>query len=204
MVFAGTLYLLRHGETLWNRERRLQGRADSPLTERGEAQVRAMAERLAAELDGQPPPRLACSPLGRARRSAALVAERLGWPPERFAVEPCLAEIAFGHWDGLTWEEIQRDHGEEQRRRAADRWNVAVGGGESFAAAGERVRPWLAAIAPAEVVVAVCHGALGRVIRGLYGGLPPAETLALDEPQDAFFRLSGGRIERLPSPGAAD
>lgn len=199
--FPGTLYLLRHGETVWNRERRLQGRADSPLTERGIAQVRAMADRLAAELASAPPSRLVCSPLGRARQSAAIVAERLGRPATHLEVEPRLAEIAFGHWDGLTWEEIQRDHSEEQRRRAADRWNVAVGGGESFAQATERVRPWLLSLEADRTVVAVCHGALGRVIRGLYGRLPPTETLALDEPQDAFFRLAEGRIERLSSIG---
>ncbi len=46
-------------------------------------------------------------------------------------------------------------------------------------------------------LVAVAHGATRRVLRGLYAGLGEAETLALAEPQDAFFRLHGGAIERI-------
>ncbi len=201
MPAAGTIYLLRHGETIWNREGRLQGRADSPLTERGRAQARAMGDRLALELAGGAAARLVSSPLGRAQQSAALVAERLGRPLTDIEIEPRLAEIAFGVWDGLTMAEIERDHGEAWRRRAADRWTVATPGGESFEAAAGRVAPWLAAIGEGDLVVAICHGALGRVIRGAYGRLQPLDTLALDEPQDALFRLSGGLIERLATVG---
>jgi probable phosphoglycerate mutase len=66
-VTGGGILLVRHGETEWNRERRIQGRLDSPLTERGVAQARAMG-RLVASLPDATSARIVASPLGRAQQ----------------------------------------------------------------------------------------------------------------------------------------
>ena len=193
------IYLMRHGETAWNVELRLQGRLDSPLTEKGQRQGAAYGRRLSAERLALDRLRIVCSPLRRARHTAEIALAELGLPHDRIEIEPRLSEFAFGAWEGLNWEEIQRDHLESYERRKADRWNVRVPGGESFADVAVRVAAWLGEHDDGSTWLAISHGATARVIRGLYGGFAPPETMALPEPQDRIFRLSQGRIEEMLS-----
>ena len=93
------VYLVRHGETEWSRDRRFCGTSDPPLTERGERQARALARRLL----GEPIGRILTSPRGRATRTAAVLGDTLGLPVE---IVPLLGEANFGGWEGLTREEI--------------------------------------------------------------------------------------------------
>ena len=194
------IYLVRHGETEWNRERRMQGHLDSRLTPRGEDQARAMGRALARLVDGDV--KMVASPLGRTRRTAALIRAELGLAPEDIPIDDRLQEQTWGAWDGLTLDEVEaRDPGALAHRRqdTHHHWNyVPPGGGESYAMLAARVGDWLDALAPGGgPLIAVAHGAVGRVFRGHYLGLSPAETLALDQPQNAFYRLHGGAIERI-------
>ena len=193
------IYLVRHGETEWNRERRMQGHLDSRLTARGEDQAGAMGCALARLVDGGGFAMVA-SPLGRARRTAALIRAEIGLADD-CPTDDRLMEMTWGAWDGLTHDQIEaRDPGELTRRRQ-DTWHhwnyVPPGGGESYAMLMARVGDWLDGLAPGGPLVAVAHGAVGRVFRGHYLGLVAAETLALDQPQDAFYRLHGGAIKRI-------
>ena len=96
------LFIVRHGETEWNREGRIQGHRDSPLTARGLAQARAAAERLASErLEA-----LYSSDLGRARRTASEIGALTALP---VVLEPALRERSFGVHEGKTWDEIARE-----------------------------------------------------------------------------------------------
>jgi probable phosphoglycerate mutase len=61
----------------------------------------------------------------------------------------------------------------------------------------DRARRWLATTAAGPDLIVVSHGAFGRVLRGIYSGLDPGQTLAQEEPQDSIFRLSGGSIARI-------
>ena len=130
------IYLLRHGETVWNRAGRFQGHGDAPLTAEGVAQARAMGRRLAQEELGGA--RLISSPLYRAWQSAVLVAEALSLDPHAIEFEPRLMEVGFGEWEGLTREEIKARALDEWRARKADVWNHVPPGGESFAQAEVR------------------------------------------------------------------
>ncbi len=98
------IYLLRHGETEWNREGRLQGHGDSPLTERGMAQAVAMggAVRRAVVEAGEDPAAytLVSSPLGRALATARCVSAVLGSDPAALVEEPRLMEHGFGAGQG--------------------------------------------------------------------------------------------------------
>jgi broad specificity phosphatase PhoE len=95
-----TLLLVRHGETDWNADGRLQGQTDRPLSEFGRRQARQLAEELAGEeLDA-----IYASDLARARETAQIVAERLGLP---VALDPDLREKDWGNWEGLT--AVERD-----------------------------------------------------------------------------------------------
>lgn len=189
------IYLVRHGETEFNRERRLQGHVDSALTERGLAQARAVGERLKA-LTAQAGGgwRLLASPLGRARRTAQIIAERLGIADVE--IEPRLIELSWGAWDGRLRDELAAAHPDTFGRT---NWAFHAPTGETYEEMCARLSAWLREL-PAEPerrVIAVSHGVTGRVLRGLYAGLPEEQVVTQDVPQDAVFRLAGGAIERI-------
>ena len=195
------IYLIRHGETVWNSERRMQGQADSPLTPRGLEQVRANAATLAREIDDPGRFALVASPLGRAWQSAVIVAGGLGLDPRRIAFDDRLKEHSFGTLEGRTMDEIEAGDPGFWARRAADHWNWQAPGGESYALLDRRVGAWLAEQTPGADLIVVCHGMVSRVLRGRYAGLAREETLVLSESQDALWRLDGGRIETLVAGG---
>ena len=190
------IYLVRHGETEWNRAGRMQGHLDAPLTPRGEAQARAVGETLRdMGVDGFD---LVASPLGRTRATAAIIASTLGRDPETIATDARLMEMTWGAWDGLTLAEIEaRDPG-AMAQRHADHWNYAPpGGGESYVKVALRVTDWLAGLDADRPLIVISHGGTGRVVRGLYAGLDHAGTLAQEEPQDAFHLLRDGLVGRI-------
>jgi broad specificity phosphatase PhoE len=191
------LYLVRHGETAWNREGRVQGHHDSPLTERGIAQARRVGETLALLLDGQAPIVLVASPLGRARQTTGLIVEALGGRVAELRLDDRLKEIGWGRWEGLTRAEIEAREPAALAAHDGDPWTVAPPGGESWSMLSLRVAGWLASVAHEQRLVVVGHGAWGRALRGLWLGLHPDATLALEQPQDALFRLAAGTISRI-------
>jgi broad specificity phosphatase PhoE len=188
-----TILLLRHGETEWNLERRYQGRFDSPLTERGAAQARAIG-RLLAGLPAAAAAPIVASPQGRARRTAEIVREELG-SVGAVRIDERLRELTLGSWDGLTYGEIEAAStgifadGPEWCFRAPD--------GESYDAFAARVGTWLGEQDDAAPIIVIAHGLVSRVLRGLYAGLPRAVALTLPVPQDRIYRLSNGAIEQL-------
>jgi ribonuclease H / adenosylcobalamin/alpha-ribazole phosphatase len=148
-----TTVLLRHGETSLSPERRFAGRGDIPLTEAGVGQAAAAAQRLAARGDlGM----IVSSPLQRARRTAEAVAAAAGVP---LVVQDAWAETDFGQWEGLTFPEVAERWPDEAAAWVAQS-EVAPPGGESIAAASERVLAGLAALLaahPGETVLIVSH-----------------------------------------------
>jgi len=95
-----TLLLVRHGETDWNAEGRLQGHTDRPLSDYGRRQARRLAE----ELEGEELEAIYSSDLVRAHETAEIVGERLGLP---ISLEPALREKDWGSWEGL--DAVERD-----------------------------------------------------------------------------------------------
>src|SRR5947209_10226458 len=100
------IYLFRHGETVWNAEKRAQGHLDSPLTAAGRAQAKAMGRALAHELAqaGYAPSMVIvrASPLGRVRETLALAAAAAGLVHEEACHDHRLREMSWGEWDGLN------------------------------------------------------------------------------------------------------
>jgi len=182
------ILLLRHGETHWNVERRIQGRQESTLTPRGERQAAAMAG-LVADLVRMEPGdwRLVSSPLRRARATAEAVAAATGLP---IASDERLAEISCGAWEGRLRDELGVSGPE---------WFFQAPGGETFEDVMGRVESFLADLPPEpdRRVIVVSHGVTGRLTRGAYAGLSRADTLAQDVPQDAVYRLSHGQVDRF-------
>ena len=186
------LILIRHGETQWNREGRVQGyHADSPLTEAGRRQAHALAERLARErVDA-----LYASDTGRTRRTAGPIGEATGL---RVVHDAGLRERNYGAFEGRTFAEVERDFPAEYGRFHTRDPDYVPPGGESATQFRDRVMAALeriAAGASGKRVAVVTHG----------GVLGVAYRHAMDIPLEAkrgyslanaslnHFRYVGGR-----------
>ncbi|HMQ30886.1 MAG TPA: histidine phosphatase family protein [Chloroflexaceae bacterium] len=128
-----SVWLVRHGQTRHNLERRYQSRGDSPLTDYGQAQTRALAERLRRTPFGV----AISSPSERARLAAeAITAGRQGVAT---VVAPAWAETDHGRWEGLTYSEVLARYPDEARARWAAGADGRAEGGESLAEVAARV-----------------------------------------------------------------
>lgn len=181
------VFLVRHGQTTWNLEHRLQGHLDSPLTADGIAQARTMAERLA----GLGIRTVCSSPLGRALRTAVIIAERLGTD---LVEVPELAEVHHGDLAGMTWEEVDAAYPGLREERAANRYGWAFPGGESYAQARARARKALSSCgwASTGLPLLVSHEMIGRMLRAELRGLDAAGALALRHPHQVVFEIDHG------------
>ena len=196
-----TLYFARHGETQANRERRFSGRKDTPLTERGRKQARAIGLALKNEVGPRPSLVFVSSPLGRARATMEIVRLALDLPGAGYTTDPRIQEIDLGEWDQLTDAEARARNPRLFDERTADKWNVHVPGGENYAEVAARASDWIATLK--DDTFAVSHGAFTRILRGLLGGLDAGQVSALDEPQGVAFRVRGREIVQLPAVGNA-
>ena len=189
------VYFVRHGETVFNVERRWQGSGnDSPLTTRGRKQAAAVAAILCDLISLNHPPLFVASPLGRARATMEIILETLRLPLE-YAVDKRLVEMDLGEWTGLFDHAVIANDKARWEERERDKWNVPIPGGESYAMIAARVQDWLLSLT--EECVVVSHGGLGRILRGLYEGQTWQEMSALDEPQDCVFRFQKRSIARF-------
>ena len=198
-ALVAPLYLLRHGETQWNTERRMQGTRNSDLTERGRAQARAMGRALHAELARAPGPTVFLrSPLGRVRETSEIVGRELGLDPGDWRDDPRLVELGYGAWEGFSWPEIEVTHPTALADWRADPHGFVPPGGETHLELRARSAAVLSEIAASATrTVVVGHGVSGAVVRGLNLGLDARAMFVLEKPQDAFFRLLAGREERI-------
>lgn len=127
------LLLIRHGHTEWSRSGRYQGRSDLPLVAEGRDQARQLGQRL----KGQGVVSVFTSPLCRASETAAIVAESLGLGVP--LVDPRLAEMAYGQWEGMTQAEIRLRWPDQLRRWKRFPDSAAAPAGESLAQVRERL-----------------------------------------------------------------
>ncbi|MEI3855439.1 MULTISPECIES: histidine phosphatase family protein [Ensifer] len=182
------IYLLRHGETVWNTLGRFQGQKDSPLTRRGIEQADFVAALLHAEIEGDAQAfEMQVSPLGRTCETADRVQRVL---PLARREDARLMEVSVGSWDGLTMFEIDMEFPGKLDGSDAFDWYFRSPDGESFDAACARAKSWLENIR--RPTVAISHGLFGRLVRGVYAGLSRREMLELPVPQDGFYRLCDG------------
>jgi len=155
------IILVRHGETEWNRVEHFRGHADVPLNERGLAQAKTMARRVAAEWR---PVAIYSSPLARAVKTAEAVAWHFGISVQ---VHPGLIDIDYGQWQGLT-----PDEAKERWPEVIDAWYNAphtahIPGGETLAAlraCAERTVNGLATPHEGQTIMMVGHTVINRVI----------------------------------------
>jgi broad specificity phosphatase PhoE len=192
-----TVYFVRHGQTDWNAEGRLQGQADTDLNDTGRAQARRNGELLRGVVGESTAFDFVSSPLRRTREPMERIRVAMGLAPDDYRLDPRLVEVHFGDWQENTFAELEsRDPGCFARREE-DKWNfIPPGeGAESYAILTERIRPVLEEMA--RDTICVTHGGIIRSIFRLTDTLSPAECAALIVPQDRVLRLRDGRLEWL-------
>jgi probable phosphoglycerate mutase len=192
------IYLLRHGQTGYNLERRIQGRCDSPLTSQGREQCRAMGEKLRELLGEDNDFEIIASPQDRAHQSAQIVREAAGLDCP-VITDARLVEVGAGSWEKHHFASIcARDPMVEAEPCFLSAWAKHCTDGEGLDAAMERLWGWLRWAGNRNLVV-VGHGVAGSILRALYVGEEREAMLRYhSSPQDRFHRLHGGWAEEVP------
>jgi broad specificity phosphatase PhoE len=190
------LFLLRHGPTEWTAAHRLQGRSDIPLSAGGRRLVETW----------QLPYRAAqsewvSSPLARATETAEILRHRYH-PAEALRIEPRLAEMSFGEWEGQTLTELRSIHGPAMAEWEGKGLDFRAPGGESPRDVRDRLRPWLEEMgAVNKDVLAITHKGVMRALYALASGWDmrgkPPQRLADNAVHEFELDRRGLRIGRL-------
>ena len=185
MAAIPTIVFVRHGETDWNVEGRLQGQRDIPLNANGRAQARRNGEAIAGAIPEAARFDFVASPLWRARETMEIARASMGLDPKTYEVDARLIEITFGELEGFTYQDIESREPGWLRTRDANKWEFLPPGGESYKMLSDRIIAWLETVARPLVVVA--HGGVGRVLRAHLLGLDKAASVSENFPQDRVF-----------------
>jgi broad specificity phosphatase PhoE len=192
------VYFVRHGETDWNRERRLQGQHDIPLNTLGRSQAQRCGVILNELLlrEGSPAADFdyISSPLGRARETMELMRVELGLDPGRYRTDARLMEMSFGRWEGFTFAELKTREADALAARERDKWGFVLPGGESYAQLELRVQAWYEGVERATVVSA--HGGVCRALIAHLGMARPQAASMGDIQQGVVYVFEDGRMER--------
>ena len=191
MQATPTIVFLRHGETDWNVEGRLQGQQDIPLNDNGRRQARRNGEVIANAIPAVAGFDFVASPLGRARETMEIARSAMGLDPKGYRTDERLLEITFGDWEGFTYRDLERQKPGRLAERDANKWDFLPPGGESYRMLSDRIVAWLATIERPTVVVA--HGGVGRVARAHLLGLDRAASVVADFPHDRVFLWREGQ-----------
>jgi probable phosphoglycerate mutase len=191
------IYFVRHGQTDWNAEQRMQGHMDIPLNDTGRGQAARNGALLARLLEDHGRFDFVSSPLIRAAETMQILRREIGIIPEHYRKDLRLREIHLGDWQGLNYTEIADIHPEMHRVRDEDPWNFLYPGegGESFAGFSARVLDWLDSVRIDTVVTS--HGGVLRALNQHVTQMDKREAIKLDVPQDRIFRISDGVLEPL-------
>ena len=187
------LYVIRHGQTGWNAEARLQGQRDIPLNDTGRAQARKNGKTLLRLLKQPQDFDFVASPLIRAGETMELIRGELGLAKTGFRDDERLKEVDFGDWEGRTRAWLLAETPELLKKREADGWNFCPPNGESYARMSTRVAAWLNDVQKDTVMVA--HGGVLRILQVLVAGAPPRAAPELPAPQDQVMQIIKNRIE---------
>jgi probable phosphoglycerate mutase len=175
---VATLYYIRHGETDWNAEGRLQGQRDTDLNAKGRVQAADAGRKLRNLVQDLGSVDFISSPLKRTRQTMEIAREAAGLEPFSYETDDRLKEISFGDWEGLTWPEVEARAPEKAAAREADKWSFPPPDGESYAMLSERVNPFFNALKRDTVVVS--HGGVARALLAQLCDVPPERAPHLD------------------------
>ena len=190
-----TFGLLRHGRTIWNAEKKIQGWSDSPLSESGRRQTILWSK----TLQQYPWDRIIASDLGRVQETVALLNLELHLP---VYFDPRLREQGWGEWEGLTIPCIEKNFQQDLARRIALGWNFSAPGGETRQAVRDRVLSVLLEAGskwPGQKILIVCHqGVIKALLYHISGrAFMPGEDPLLQHDRLHLISLAGDRFTPL-------
>lgn len=187
------IFVLRHGETEFNADKKLQGHCNSSLTSKGSDQARRVGTTLKQYVENRSF-RVYSSTLGRALQTSQIVCEELNYSYENLNKEPRLKEFSLGEWEQRTIPSLEQ---EVPNLLAQNDWYLQAPNCETYESVRERLSSWLSDVTHDEDIVVVSHGLTGIVLRGLLLGMDYTQVWQQDLPQDAFFIIEDGRITRV-------
>jgi probable phosphoglycerate mutase len=192
------LYYIRHGETDFNLQGRLQGRRDTVLNAHGRLQAAECAavlrdlfvrdHRQAQDF------KYISSPLKRARETMEVLRAVLGLEPREYEVDERLVEIAYGEWEGLTLPEIETRNSGILTRRERDKWDFAPPGGESYRELADRIGNWYSSLTADTVVAA--HGGGVRALMAILNIVPEEQATHAQIEQGVVYVFADGKMSR--------
>jgi broad specificity phosphatase PhoE len=191
------VYFVRHGETAWNIEGRLQGQAENDITETGCWQADRNGAKLRELIDDPECFDFVASPMRRTRETMERVRVAMGLPPEGYRTDERLIEVHFGDWQGYTFLELEAAELGVTAARKRDKWNfVPPGeGAESYQMLMDRVLPWFESLS--RPTVCVTHGGVMRTVFRMLKDTPPREAATLEIFQDRILRMKDENLEWL-------
>ncbi|MGZ2482402.1 broad specificity phosphatase PhoE [Rhizobium pisi] len=184
------IYVIRHGQTDWNAERRLQGQKDIPMNATGLEQAHrnglALRDILGEKIDEFD---FVASPLKRTRVTMEIIRTAMGLPPLAYRTDPRLVEISFGDWEGSTLKELKATQRERVAERNASKWDFIPPGddAESYEILSWRTGSWLASVD--RPTVCVTHGGVIRTLFQAISDLPKSSAAEGEIPQDRIVRI---------------
>jgi broad specificity phosphatase PhoE len=184
------IYFIRHGETDWNLEGRLQGQKDIPLNDLGRVQAEEAGRRLKEIAPHYEDLAYVASPMRRTRETMELLRAAMGLHPQSYRLDERLIELTFGIWEGMTWKEVRKAEPQLAALRERDKWNyVPPGGGESYAMLTDRIRPVLDDLTRDTVIVA--HGGVARAFLAVCCGVSSRQAASMDIWQGRVLVIEG-------------
>jgi probable phosphoglycerate mutase len=192
------LYYVRHGETDFNRQGRLQGRRDTVLNAHGRQQAAecgVLLRNLFARDHRRPQDfKYVASPLKRARETMEIVRATLGLRPHDYEVDARLIEIAYGEWEGLTLQEIETQSASVLSARERDKWDFAPPGGESYRELADRIGQWYGSLTADSVVAA--HGGGVRALMAILNIVSEEQATRAQIEQGVIYVFADGKMSR--------
>jgi broad specificity phosphatase PhoE len=184
------IYMIRHGQTDWNAEGRMQGQKDIGLNDIGRAQASENGRRLGQILgDTAPDYDFVSSPLLRTRDTMERVRSAMGLPAKGYSLDERLKELSFGDWEGSTLPELARVSPERVAERARQKWSFIPPGddAESYEILSWRIGAWLTSVE--RPTVCVSHGGVIRSCFRLIGNVDEDEACEMNIPQDRILKI---------------
>jgi len=192
------LYYVRHGETDFNRQGRLQGRRDTVLNAHGRQQAAecgVLLRDLFARDHRRPQDfKYVASPLKRARETMEIVRATLGLQPHDYEVDARLIEIAYGEWEGLTLQEIETQNASVLSARERDKWDFAPPGGESYRELADRIGKWYGSLTADSVVAA--HGGGVRALMAILNIVSEEQATRAQIEQGVIYVFADCKMSR--------
>ena len=184
------IYVVRHGQTDWNAERRLQGQKDIPLNPIGREQARQNGINLAEILQVEGIAfDFVASPLTRTRQTMEILRTAMGVDPKAYRTDERLVEVSFGDWEGFTLKELKATQRDRVSERNLNKWDFIPPGddAESYEIMSWRIGSWLNSVN--KPTICVTHGGVIRSLFKMIADLPKHEAAEGEIPQDRILRI---------------